>query len=281
MNTEIQNLLDRTNLNWRVSKQAIQTESGLIIPDKMALIREDTNSVLSVMGATYEPYQNEELLELLFKVKQSTGLDIHRGGDFNDGARVFIQLKSDDFRLGNDIIEGYITGTNSFDGKTSLCFGVSNITISCMNTFFAASKQLDSKLKHSSNMRPRIESILQGIDTLLLEEKQTFKTIERLAETRMSNDTKETVIRTIFGLAKDERIQDISTRKRNQIEVFKADWEHEIANKGDNLWGAFSANTKYTTHHFNKDASRREELKMFGASGEIDRNVWSLLKAAA
>lgn len=281
MNTEIQNLLDLTNLNWRVSKQTMQTETGIIVPDKVALVRSDTNSILSVMGATYEPYQNEELLELLFKIKQSTGLEIHRGGEFNDGARVFIQLKSDDFRLGNDKIEGYITGTNSFDGRTSLCFGISNITISCMNTFFGASKQLDSKLKHSSNMRPRIESILQGIDSLLLEEKQAFQTIQRLAETRITNETKDTVIRTIFGLTKDERMQDISTRKLNQIETFKADWASEIADKGDNLWGAFSSGTKYTTHHFNKDATRREELKMFGASGDIDRAVWSTLSAAA
>lgn len=280
MNTEIKDLLDLTHLNWGVAKEPIQTQSGILIPDKVALIRNDTNTVLSVMGSTYEPYQNEELLELLFKITQSTGLQLHTGGQFNGGARVFIQLKSDDFKLGHDTIKGFITGTNSFDGKTSLCFGNSNITISCMNTFFAASKQLDSQMKHSANLRPRIDSILQGIDSLLNMEKINFRHIKRLSETPLATDTKDTIIRTMFDIAKGERIQDLSTRKQNQIETFNADWASEIADKGDNLWGAFSAGTKYTTHHFNKNAERRDELKMFGASGQIDRTLWSTLLAA-
>lgn len=277
MNTEINALLDQTNLNWRVSKQQLQTVSGILIPDKVAIVREDTQTVLSTMGSGYEPYQNDELLELLFQISKSTGLTIHKGGEFGGGEKVYIQLKSNDLRLGNDLIKGFITGANSFDGKTSLCFGNSNITISCMNTFFAASRQLDSQLKHTVGMRPRIDTILYGIDGLLAEEKQTFEIIKRLNETPIKAETFGNVIRTIFELTPADTSETISTRKRNQMDLFKTDWANEITGKGQTLWGAFSAATRFTTHHVNKNEARRDELKIFGASGQTDRDVWKII----
>ena len=124
----IQNLLESTKLNWNVRTETTQTESGIILPN-IALVREDTNEILGVHSTNYVPYQNEQLMELLDRVSNYTGLDIHRGGMFGGGKKVFIQLKSNDLRLGNDRIEGFVTGVNSFDGTTSLAFGNSNLTI--------------------------------------------------------------------------------------------------------------------------------------------------------
>ena len=58
MNT-VEKFLTETNLNWRVNSEPIQTESGLIINGYNALIREDTNDVLSVRTDSYFPYQNQ------------------------------------------------------------------------------------------------------------------------------------------------------------------------------------------------------------------------------
>jgi hypothetical protein len=272
-NPEIITLLDKTNLNWNVKKEALMTAGGIQITDKVALIREDNNDVLSIMGNGYEVYQNYELLELLYQISKSTGLEVCNGGDF-DSKKIWFQFKTDDLNLGNDKVKGYITGVNSFDGSTSLGFGNSNVTISCMNTFFAATKQLDTKIKHSINLRPRIDKILFGIDNLLNEEKHTFNTIQRLRNLPITDNVQDVIIRTMFELSPVEKINDLSTRKSNQIETFKQDWNHEINEKGQNMWGALSAATFYTTHHANRNIDRRNELKMFGKSGISDRAVW-------
>ena len=80
MNT-VEKFLTETNLNWRVNSEPIQTESGLIINGYNALIREDTNDVLSVRTDSYFPYQNQELMELLFQVSRRVrgGLEGSRG----------------------------------------------------------------------------------------------------------------------------------------------------------------------------------------------------------
>lgn len=274
-------VLEKTGLNWSVRKEELTTQSGIIVPNKVALVRDDTNAILSVMGDGYQEYQNSELLELLYRINQSTGLDVCNGGDFGGGQKVWFQFKTNDLRLGDDKVEGYLTGSNSFDGSTSLGFGNSTITISCMNSYFAATKQLDSKIRHSANLKPRVEKILFGIDQLLIDEKKTFETIKILSETPMKENLKDIIIATVFDVpeVKDVKNTDLSTRMKNKIELFDMDWTKEINGKGNTLWGAMSSITSYTSHHINKREDRRRELKMFGRSGDIDRAVWKKVTA--
>jgi hypothetical protein len=119
-NSRVVEILNETKLNWNVKTEKVVTESGIVLDNFSALVREDTNEALSVRSDSYYPYQNYELVELLDRVSGLTGLSIHNGGSFGGGKKVFIQLKSNNLRIGNDRVEGYLTGINSFDGSTSL-----------------------------------------------------------------------------------------------------------------------------------------------------------------
>lgn len=270
-------ILNATGLNWNVRKEQIQTVSGLIIPDKTAIIREDNNAVLSVMGNGYEPYNNSELLELLYNITKSTGLEIHKGGMFGGGEKVYFQLKSDNLILNGDKIEGYVSGINSFDGSTSLSFGHSTLTISCMNTFFSVYKQLDSKIKHSASMRPRIDTILFGIDKLLKEEKHNFDTIRKMSEIPATPEMIEFVKETILNLSKQDMllVDDMSGKRKNRIEAFELDLKREMQQKQDSVWGVMSGVTRYTTHTANKNENRAMLNKIVGGVGERERKVWN------
>ena len=59
---QIKDFLQRSNLDWTVRQEAIQTESGIIVNRSLAVVREDTNKVLSVMSDGYHQYQNQDLL---------------------------------------------------------------------------------------------------------------------------------------------------------------------------------------------------------------------------
>lgn len=280
MEQRIETLLTETKLNWRVRTEGVQTESGIILPN-IAVIREDTNKVLGVHSDGYNVYQNEQLLELLDRVSGMTGLPIHKGGYFRDGQRVYIQLKSNDLKLGNDRIEGYITGINSFDGSTSLSFGPSNITISCQNSFFAAYRQMDTKVRHTANMEYKIEEICRRIEGTLEEEKQLFKRIERLAEVPFDTILKERVTKALFDIKRDVKLNDeklVSTQTRNKIEVLNLDMERELADKGNTMWGLFSGITRYTTHDLYKgNTDKAMENKMVGVYGNRERSIFNQL----
>jgi len=268
-------MLTSTGLDWRVRKEEVQTVSGILIPDQIALVREDTQTVLGIHTEGYDPYQNDELLELLHRISQQSGLEVHTGGCFKGGKLVWFQLKSNDYNIGNDKIRGYISGMNGFDGRHSLAFGNSNVTISCMNTFWRAYRQVETRLRHSALMRPKIDEVLRGIDVLLQEEKTGFEEIRRLNEIPMTPEVRELVTRMMFSLDKEEKLDDISTNKQNKLIRFNADIDMELSGKDRSLWGLFSGVTRYTTHDMKKGDN--SEAKMFGRTGGIERKIYKEL----
>ena len=277
-----QEILERADLNWNVRTETTQTESGIELPN-IALIREDTQEVLGVHSTNYVPYQNGQMIELLDRVSQYTGLDIHKGGHFGGGKKVFIQLKSNDLKLGNDRVEGYVTGINSFDGSTSLAFGNSNVTISCQNKFFAAYKNLE-KVRHTKNMVHRIDEICRGIENILDQEKLMFERIKKMSNERFDKETQDWVTRLLFNISKDVDVRnyyendEISSVTKNRLSRFYIDLNGELQEKGDNLWGLFSGVTKYTTHSLSKEDN--SENKMFGTYGNRERAIFNELVTA-
>jgi hypothetical protein len=272
----ITEILDKANLNWGVRSEALTTESGIILDGYKALVRDDNNTALSVMSDSYEPFQNYDLVELLDKVSNKTGLEVAKGGSFKEGARVYIQLKSDNLKLGDDRIEGYLTGINSFDGSTSLAFGPSNITISCMNSFFAAFREMNTKIRHTKNMMIKVDEVCRSLEGALVEEKKMFDSIVQLSDMRYDDLMKDNVIRKLFDIKKDVDLNDldsIHTTTRNKINRFYVDLNGELQQKGDNLWGLFSGVTKYTTHSLGKKDSL--ETKMMGIYGKREREIFS------
>lgn len=287
-NNRIETLLDNVGLNWGVKTEEVQTESGIVIPGYKAIIRDDNNKPLSIRGEDYEVFNNYQLLELLDKVSQQSGLPIHNGGFFGNGEKVYIQLKSDDLKLGKDKIKGFLTGINSFDGSTSLAFGPSNITVSCMNTFYAAFRGIKSKVRHTKNMTIKIEDVLRSLDLVLVEEKKMFENIVKMSETRIGEDDIDNVIRKLFnisdGVTDLEDDDQVSTVTRNKMSRFYVDLDGEMKQKGDNLWGLFSGVTKYTTHTLGEPNSKgvkknTDELKMFGMYGNREREIFNELAA--
>jgi phage/plasmid-like protein (TIGR03299 family) len=269
---------EENNLNWKVRQEPIQTESGIIIPNRMAIIREDTNTPLSVMAESYQPYQNHELIELLEKVSNQTGMEIKKSGLFGDGEKVYIQLKSNDLKMGNDRVEGYLTGINSFDGSTSLAFGPSNVTISCTNSFFASFRGLNTKVRHTKNMVLRIDDICRSLENVLEDEKKMFESIVMLSETKIGNGDIDNVIKKLFNIDKNVNLTDdssLSTVTKNKLSRFYVDMNGEIGGKGDNLWGLFSSVTKYTTHSLSKNDNT--EAKMFGGVGQREKEIFNSL----
>jgi phage/plasmid-like protein (TIGR03299 family) len=275
MNQRVEDVLNQTKLNWTVREEKIVTSSGIVVPDRKALIREDNNEVLSVHGDGYQAFQNHQLVELLDKVSTQVGLPIHSGGMFGEGKKVFIQLKSNDLNIGNDKVVGYVTGINSFDGSTSLAFGPSNLTISCQNTFFGVFKTLETKIKHTKNMELRIDDVCRGLEKVVLEEAKMFETIKRMSETRFGEKERELATKILFNIDKKVNMNDmeaISTTTRNRLSKFNVDMLTELSGKGDNLWGLFSGVTRYTTHSLGKVDSM--ENKMFGTYGNREREIF-------
>jgi hypothetical protein len=274
-------ILEKANLDWSVRTERLVTAGSNLMTDNSAIIREDKNVILGVHSSSYVALQNSEMMDILDKVSGKMGLPLHKGGYFGNGEKVYIQLKTEDKRLGNDQIKGYLTCVNSFDGSTSLAFGHSNLTISCQNTFFANYREMANKVRHTMNMHTRIDLLCSQIEGVLQAEQKIFNQITRMSEVRIDQRVRDLVMTKMLNLQGEERLADLttlSTQKRNLLSALEVSVNGEILGgdghtpKGDNLWGLFSGITHYTTHNLKGDAN---ENKLFGRFGNREREVFA------
>jgi phage/plasmid-like protein (TIGR03299 family) len=282
----VANLLDQFGLRWSVNKEPLFLADGTQTPF-VGIVRDDTRQVFSTCKDSYNPYQNSELAELLIRIADIGGYEIHKGGMFKDGSKVYVQLKSgnviDGIGKNRDKVIGYTTGINSHDGSTSLKWGSTNITISCQNTFNAASKELANSLRHTNNLHNKIDIYLREVGIAVVEEKSLFDKFIKLSEIPVVQKHITKVVREVTGVdilmneveAKDK----FGTYNLNRTSELLECISLEMAQKGDTMWGLFSGVTNYTTHIMPvpKRENARLESKYVGNGGKIDNRVFDLI----
>lgn len=279
-------LLDQFGLRWSVNKQPLYLADGTETPF-LGIVREDTNKVFASCKDSYNPYQNSELAELLIRIADIGGYEIHTGGMFKDGAKVYVQLKSGNIIEGigknNDKVIGYTTGINSHDGSTSLKWGSTNITISCQNTFNAAGKELTNTLRHTNSLHNKVDMYLRQVGIAVNEEKSLFEKFIRLSGRPIDRNHIAKVVREVTGvdifLGEDEAKDKYGAYNINRTDELLESISTEIEQKGETLWGLFSGVTKYTTHIMPvpKRENARLESKYVGNANRIDNRVFELI----
>jgi len=279
-------LLDQFGLRWTVNKEQLQLPDGTPTPF-FGIVREDTKTVFSACKKGYVPYQNSELAELLIRISEKSGYAIHKGGMFDDGAKVYVQLDTGNSIKGigdnKDTVNGYLTGINAHDGSHSLRWGNSNITISCRNTFYAASKQTSNKVRHTANMHDRIDAYLQTIHGVVEEERTLFERFKVLADRPMTKDNVIKVVKAVTSVDLNTPEREANEKYSNYAIARTSELMESITSetkqKGQTLWGLFSGVTHYTTHKMPvpNRTNARLESKYTGTALEIDNKILELV----
>ena len=266
----VNTMLDKLGLNWSVSKQRLTLPTGEQTPF-FGIVRDDTRTTFATCKDSYLPFQNSELAEMLIRISEKTGFEIHSGGSFNGGGKVYIQLESPNKLQGigenRTTVNGYLTGLNSHDGTTSLKWGETNITVCCRNTFMAALRQMQNKARHTQGLHDKVEESIRQILGIVQEEKTLFDTFIKLAEIPATREHTAKIVRNIAEvdilLTKQQLKDNYSTYAVNRAEELLAAIAREMNQKGQTLWGLFSGVTRYTTHTMpvpKRDNARLESI---------------------
>jgi len=281
-------MLDNYGLRWSVSKQSLLLPDGTDSGYK-AIVRDDNSQVFTTCKDSYVPYQNSELAELLIRISDKTGYDVHSGGEFNGGGKVYLQLNTGNEikHLGknNTTVKGYVTGINGHDGSTSLKWGAVNFTICCRNTFAAASGKLQNSARHTSSIHDKVERSIREIEGVVMQEKLLFDQFIQLSNVKVTRENIAKVVKSVTGvdLLKPmvEAKNETSSRAINRATDLANSISSEMYTKGETLWGLFSGVTHYTSHVMTapKRENGRLESKYIGTGAEIDNNAFAEIMA--
>jgi hypothetical protein len=278
----INEILDTFNLNWRVKKTRLYLDANTET-DFYCIVRQDTNKCFSTCKDSYLPFQNTELAELVYRIADKTGYNIHNGGMFNGGGKVFMQLATGETPLNGDTIKKYVTAINSHDGTTSLKWGHTNVTISCTNTFNSAYRDLMNSARHTDNIYFKIEQSLLELGALEKVEKSVLDTFFKFAEQEFKRTDVINIVNRITGVdieqPRSKLMLEHSGYALNRTDELLEAIAIETSNKGDTHWGLFSGVTKYTTHTMPtpKRDNGRIESKYTGSGYRIDNEIYTML----
>jgi len=271
-------LLAQFGLNWEVKKESLLLPSGQQ-SGFYGIVRQDTQKTFATCKEGYEVFQNAESLTLVNEAANNLGLSVNRGGMFKEGGLVFLQLENGQVSgigQNNDTIKKYVSAMNSHDGSLSLKWGLTNITISCRNTFWAAVREMKNTVKHTESMRLRIETIMNQIKAVQKTEEDLFKIFFKFAEVPATKAHIAMAVKSVLDIdLLGGTRSNLTSYQVNRMNDLSASIQKEINQKGNTLWGLFSGVTNYTTHKMPGGDVNRQQSKAIGLGYKVDNEVFA------
>jgi hypothetical protein len=142
--------IEDRNPFFNVRKEKIATVSGIEIPNKVALVNEDLNSVVGFVSSGYDVVHNETISNLFGEALND--LKVAKIIDHLDGTtkRWKRQLIFDDGRLTDEITSSDIVGVlleiyNGYDGRTAYGYSIMGYRWLCSNGLVMGKKEIFSE----------------------------------------------------------------------------------------------------------------------------------------
>tara|TARA_R110000796_G_scaffold1673_3_gene6966 strand:+ start:12916 stop:13842 length:927 start_codon:yes stop_codon:yes gene_type:complete len=219
------------------------------------LINTKTDEVIHVAKSGYHVSQNADILEMVNRAASSfKNIEVVFAGNIQNGKKVYIQLKvQGDAFIGDDVVTKYITIIDSNDGSTQLSVGISDFTMSCANQYFQFYRAGQSKFKHTASLSLKIRELKPLIEAALSRTMRMEELYKDFQSTPVTRELAKNMVDTLLGYDCDG--EDLTNRATANIKKLWENIDHELEDKGMNIWGLFSGVTRWTTH--DKQAPKR------------------------
>ena len=281
--------MKKTDLSWNVISKPIRVVGGKIIPDKVAIVREDTNKTLGIVNSTYKSIQNTQVFSFLDSFVVQGDASFYSTGYIGNGEKIWLMLNlNDEMSLpSNDLIKKFILFSNAHDGRGAIrayFFPFRQKTETLLNISFGKRVEQGIHMRHVGNVKQRI-----------IEAKKIFKLAENFYESfeesihmlYKSKFNKSKV--DLFLLSCFDNYSIESTRTKNTFEKIKQQYEKEIKqfpSTKDSAWAWFNAVVNFIDYErlskgktvSNRTSNRLESL-FWGSALLLKQKAWNLISS--
>ena len=255
--SKVNDVLMQAHLDYEVHKEPVQLESGFIVPNYVATVKDD-GSFMGMVGSNYEICQNTEAFSFVDYIDAE--LDFVKAGETHTGL-IYIIAKMPEFDLLGDTVEPYILFQNSHNGRYTIKACISPLRIVCQNQLAMSFKNSSNtiNIRHSQQMNWRLESAKHIMASTADYINNLKAQAEHYAGIKLSESEITRVIKEFFPL-KDE----MSDKQKNNIEKQRADFiraynEEDNFNFRGTAWSLINAYSDYLTHRPTKQTKNIAE----------------------
>lgn len=233
-------------LDFKVSPQRVYTEDGTEIPDRLALMRQDTKQMLGMVSKRYKMTHPKDSFEAAHEaVKKQFGSNSFKITGFqlpHGGARSYVQFDIDNGLevVPKDTVLPRLTMTDSFDGVLKYGFILGAFRVVCSNGMRVGTDMFSISKKHFSIEISEVSLAIQKGMTQLTE--HALPMWGKMTQTQLTRDT--FLQRCEDRLMPGKMIEEV---RGSNAEV-------------TNAWGMYNDFTAYLTHKYDKSYERQLQL---------------------
>ena len=254
------------NSNW------VNNSTGVLVEDKMLLIREKDNMQLDVVGKNWHPVQNQEAFDFFYDWVEEGKMEMHTAGSLSNGKIVWILAKvNETFEvLKNDIVESYMLFTNPHSFGTSVNVRFTPIRVVCNNTLQLALGDNNNgiRLDHTKKFDPHLVRDTLGLATDSMRVYQHQATY--LASKHATGEQRDNYFKEMFPMTDYEK--DVKGYVRSK----KAADANRLHNNGtpgsefskDSWWDTFNTLTFMYDHKLGKSNASRIRSSWYGEASK-------------
>lgn len=272
--------IEAAGLDYPVEKKALFTVrqadtqgSTYTLEDEapaMAVVRTDTDEILSVVSPRYTVVENKAAFKPFEPLFKDGSLNIETAGTLFNGRRAWMlgKMQGDNITVvGDDEIKRYVLLANSFDGRFAIHVGFTPVRVVCNNTLsFAVNNGADKqliKLWHKSNAHIRLEELAAGMDLAnqcFIEVAKDYKT---MAKKKLNGGALDDYIDAATKTIVQAKEGNTSKIKDRVIQLFETGAGNDMPKVRGTLWAAYNAVTEYVTHELGDAPDKRLDNLFF------------------
>ena len=154
-------MMVEAGLDWGVEKHPalINVRGELIETGQEALIRTDTNAVLTNVGKNWNPVQNSEAFDFFAEYCAAGDMEMHTAGSLKDGQITWVLAKvNESFDiLGDDQVDSFLLLSNPHQYGKAINVRFTPIRVVCNNTLtfsLSANSNNQVTMNHRSKFNP-------------------------------------------------------------------------------------------------------------------------------
>lgn len=281
-----QEAIELANLDYTVELTpatfCIGKDKSIVIPDKFATYRTDTNMPLGVVGNRYTIVQNKDAFGFFDSIVGGNLAMFETAGVLGQGERIFVSAKMPEviqIKGTDDITEVYVLLTSSHDGSGSVIAAVTPVRVVCQNTLNAALKNTISRvaIRHTTSASKKLENAhkLLGISHKYVTEVNEM--FNSLATKTITDAKVRELVENLFKSEKEESTRIKNIREAVMTSYFSGVGQNQIIGTA---WGAYNGITHYLDHvQTYKSGDVKFDSLMDGASSKIANEAFQQLMA--
>jgi phage/plasmid-like protein (TIGR03299 family) len=299
--------MEEAEMNFTVSARPLSFmgNDGQSIPifDKVAIVRDDNDAIMSVMSDAYGIVQPQQCFDLADALVSEGGNHYCHAGMTKGGRRIFLQAKiGSEWIAGGNPMENhqtYLTAMNSFDGSSGLEFYLGANRMFCLNQVNLIRRKAATsfKVRHSKGVIGRMQEAARILGLAQEAQESYKKSIERMMKEEVSQSYVEGFLKAIVPA--EEKVVDgaieIATRAENRRLEIEGLFRNGTGTFGKTKYDLWNGVTEFVDHYqggrvtkkrlnaadaqTDIEGEQRFERAIFGAGARLKDHAYELLTA--